>query len=325
MEKEKDVQKLNQKYVDLLKKSFEKYSKISILETDDVNKIDIHYSDKIEKDVLRKSPVVDRRPRVSSSSRPKKKEFHTKITKNGRKIFSSEEDRFLLNFVSENPDFEENKTLKLRSLEGLMNRSTKAIDCRIRNLQKGKNKNQRTHKTFSLTEDKVIIDKAIKHLKKCQVLRETIIKKPRKLAEKLNRNYLAVEQRWSIRIRSWLLQYYNKNLNLEIRPMLADLLSKHFNSVHMIDWKFVSCHTEFAGHTEISLRNQFHSRILRNAAQFLQKPRDQVSLKEIADYTKENIGNQHFKINSNVERRQIECIDYFVKQIKKKNISFQSK
>jgi len=314
------MQKLNQKYINLLKKSYDKFSKLSVLETHNEKINDrAGVEDKLS---LTKPSKVN--PHGTSSCRKKRKEFHTKVLKNGRKIFSAEDDEFLLKFVLQNPEFERNKTLKLRELEGLLNRSAKAIAIHIRNLQKGK-KNNRRNKPFSLAEDEIIINKAIKHLKKCKSLRDVVIEKPRKLAKQLNRNYLAVEQRWSIRIRSWLLQYYNKNLNLEIRPMLADLLSKHFDSVHMIDWKFVSCQSEFSGHTEVSLRNQFHSRTLRFAAQFLQKPRDQVSLKEIADYTKENMGNQHFKIKSNVERRQMECIDYFVKQIKKKNISFQFK
>jgi len=336
-EKKKGKVEVNPKYVALLQKSYQNFSKIDIIESSACRKkedekseldnesnlisysseeklFDIHESengvDKVE--LLRKSTKVNH---LTSSCRLKRKEYHTKITKNGRKIFSDEEDQFLLNFLSNNPDFEKNRTLKLRELEGLLNRSVRSIDCRIRNLQKGK-KTNRKHKTFSLTEDKVIIDKAIKHLYKCHVLRETVIEKPRKLARKLNRNYLAVEQRWSVRIRSWLLQYYNKNLNLEIRPMLAEFLSKHFDSVHSIDWKFVSSQTEFSGHTEESLRNQFHSRILHYTARHLQKPNHELTLKEIAHFTNKVISEKHNKISSSLERRQMECIDYFAKKIK---------
>ena len=85
-------------------------------------------------------------------------------------------------------------------------------------------------------------------------LQNTILPNSKELATRLNRNAWSIEQRWINQIKIWLLQYYKKTLNLEIRPMLANLLANHFQSYEDIDWKFVVTFPEFSGHTEGSLR-----------------------------------------------------------------------
>merc|ERR1712098_276912 len=170
-------------------------------------------------------------------------------------------------------------------------------------------------------EDKVIIDVAIEHLSKCKHLRKTIIEDPRGLGRRLKRNYHSVAHRWSVSIRSWLLQYYNKNLNLEVRPMLADFVNAHFDSVHGIDWKFVASQKEFLGHTEISLSFLFHSGTIKNAARHLNRQHHKVSLEEVAHFAKSVIFEKYNKVKAHVTKRQTECIDYFVKKINDKNIT----
>ena len=102
------------------------------------------------------------------------------------------------------------------------------------------------------------------------------------IAQILKRNERSVYFRWTTQIRAWLLQYYKKSLNLEIRPMLANVLADNFESVDSIDWKIVMSFPEFSGFTESILSFIFSSKILSNASRRLGVKRSDLSLKEIA-------------------------------------------
>ena len=103
-------------------------------------------------------------------------------------------------YLKQNPDFEQNKTAKLKDLMIVMNRTYKSIYHRINTLQRG-TKTTRKNRPFTLTEDKLIIDEALKQLVKTKSLRETMILDPREFCKKFERNFQAVEQRWLITIR----------------------------------------------------------------------------------------------------------------------------
>jgi len=323
-EKKKGKVEVNPKYVALLQKSYENFSKIDVIKSSSCRE-----KLKDEKEELNNESrpisrtVVPPKSKSSPSKTNKtaKGGYHVKTSEFGRRMFSEDEDKFILDYLSQNPNIEKQRTLKVTNLAKLMGRTFKSIDNRIRIIQNGKQV-KRMNRPFSLTEDEVIIDDAIKHLSKCKLLRETIIEDPRELGRRLKRNYLSVGQRWSVSIRSWLLQYYNKNLNLEVRPMLADFVNTHFDSVYSIDWKFVASQKEFLGHTEISLRMLFHSRSLKYAARNMNKHPNQVTLEEVANFAKSDLFEKHNKVKSNLKRRQIECIDYFVKKIHDENITF---
>merc|ERR1711915_702331 len=100
-------------------------------------------------------------------------------------------------------------------------------------------------------------DEAIKHLKHCKSLRETIIQNPIEVSKSLKRNHNTIKERWDTVIKCWLLQFYNRNLNKEIRPMLVDLIYKNFESVLGIDWEFVVSHKEFSGYNIKGLKRLF--------------------------------------------------------------------
>jgi len=329
---------LNPKYVALLKEAYKKYSQMNYVKVAPQNSISFSSPKEcVKKSMVSKfsqenlnSPQIKSIPkqvkptsifdgRKSGKLTEGKRSYYSKAN-NGRKLFSKQEDEFLTKYLKQNPDFEQNKTAKLKDLMIVMNRTYKSIYHRINTLQRG-TKTTRKNRPFTLTEDKLIIDEALKQLVKTKSLRETMILDPREFCKKFERNFQAVEQRWLITIRSWLLQYYNKNLNLEIRPMLSDLLQRNFDSIKSIDWKFVASHEEFSGHTEISLRHVFYSRTLFYTSCHLKKTTYDVTLEEIANYSKMHFLNNNIKILPNVEKRQIDCISYFEEQTRKLGIS----
>ena len=334
----KKNEKLNPKYVALLKNTYEKFSKIdvinssfrkeSLLECMSEIKPLSSSSSKSTKLSSQENKIITKKTQnlstTQSNNDQKMKRYHKFLSRtnvNGRKSYSSEEDEFLLDYLKANPEYDFNKTKVVHKLEKIMKRTPASIKLRIYCLQRGKI-NKKSKKLFSFTEDKMIIDEAIKHLMNCKSLRDTVIQNPHEFSQQLNRNFSAVEQRWSVAIRSWLLQYYNKNLNLEIRPMLADLVCRNFNSVKSIDWEIVAKTSEFSGHTAVSLRHVFYSKTLNNAARFFNKPTNKVILEEINSYAKDQFINKNIKITSELEKRQLSCIEYFENRTKKLKICF---
>jgi len=328
----KQHQKLNPKYVALLRETYKKYSQINYVNLTPPNpNVESSKSSKITAKESKDSdstpenlivkPITKIRPegKKTEENTGVKRSYYSKAN-NGRKLFSKQEDAFLLEYLKKHPDFDQNKTAQLHVLMKIMKRTLKSIYNRIITLQKGI-KTTRRNRQFALMEDKLIIDEAVKHLHKTKSLRETVILDPREFCKKFNRNFQAVEQRWSITLRSWLLQYYNKNLNLEIRPMLSDLLQRNFDSIKSINWNFVASHEVFSGHTEISLRHVFYSKTLFYTSNYLKKPTYDVSLEEIADYSRTHFLNSNIKLAPKVEKRQLDCISYFEEQTKKLGIT----
>ena len=82
------------------------------------------------------------------------------------------------------------------------------------------------------------------------------------LSQDLKRNAQNISRRWECNLKVWLLGYYSKTLNLEVRLMLANLLSEKFETVLSIDWDQVMVYKEFSGHTESSLRKLLHSDLM---------------------------------------------------------------
>merc|ERR1712137_1515581 len=99
-------------------------------------------------------------------------------------------------------------------------------------------------------------------------LEETELDNYRDLAKNLSRGGVSVLARWNTQLQNWLLQYYQKNLNLEIRPMLISVLADNFESIQSIDWDWVKKIPEFSGYTLNSLKRVFNQ-ILHSIAQKL--------------------------------------------------------
>ena len=106
----------------------------------------------------------------------------------------------------------------------------------------------RTFKVFTLEEDMVLIDNAMKGLMAGKLLKDAEITNVSKIADSLKRGHTAVQNRWKVTIRTWLLQYYARTLNLQVKPMLAKVLADNFESLKTVDWNSIMKYREFSGH-----------------------------------------------------------------------------
>ena len=130
-----------------------------------------------------------------------------------------------------------------------------------------------------------------------------------------NRHDQSVHRRWKANIRTWLLQYYAKTLNLEIRPMLSNFIADNFESEGSINWNYVlTAVPEFSGHTITSLRYLFASVIKNHASKKLNTPIEKLSLKQVAAFADENYKQR--KLRKRVEKRQHDLIEYFESLVK---------
>merc|ERR1740123_1434323 len=172
---------------------------------------------------------------------------------------------------------------------------------------------------FSLQEDFFIIDHALKILKQCKSLEETQLDDYNKLSKSLDRHLASVLSRWNI-LQSWLLQFYRKTLNLEIRPMLINVLAEHFESILSIDWDWVKKIPEFSGYTANGLKRLFDTQIFQILTEKFQMERTETTLKQLAEAAKNYKFN---KVNKNVIMRQDKIIAYFEKNIKEEIIEFR--
>jgi len=290
-----------------------------------------HFSDSNEdvKKLLVKDTVISTSSHeMGKKSRTKNKKANVdnkrKKTKNyvntfGKKSYSEEENKFLLNYLKNNSDL--GQTNAAKELEKMMTgRTWISIYEQIRALQSGKSVSvaKRTSKRFSLTEDKLIIDEAIKHLKLCKSVREANIQNVHEFGKFMKRNHASISDRWEAVIKCWLLQYYNKNLNQEIRPMLVDIIRRNYDSVLSIDWEFVSRHKEFSGYTIRGLKQRFVI-IIERAAKSLNKPSYKLSLKEIVHFSEEYF-KKKLRVYTPLEKRKMDCIEYFELKISEEKI-----
>ena len=248
------------------------------------------------------------------------KNFKTRIPK---KTFTADEDKVLFTALqSDSFPKDEVKLRKSKLLKDLMKslkRDRNTVLGRLKKLQVGSSR--RANKPFGLLEDKLIVDEAIGYLDLCRSLKMTFFpnnKKNEEFAISLKRNSESVRGRWNTIIRPWLLQYYNKTLNLEIKPMLANSIADNFESVEKIDWGYLTTFSEFMGHTEDSLRVQFKTTILSYKRKFKETNNSLISLRKLAKYVSGSYKPK--KVSKAIERRQQELIEYFEEQVKIHNI-----
>ena len=322
---------LNLKYVKLLEKTFEKYRDIDVLRTQTKNDCEKEHLEAPESIVVDNEVVVTTKRVVSKNAKKRKiispaergqlKKNYKKRHVETRTVYSQEEDDYLKHFLKTTPDFEKNKSAKIRELKIKMKRTTKSLEHRLAQLQRRKVAPKRSNRPFTLEEDKLIIDAALVNLRKCKSLAETDLANYKELSQTMtNRNAYSLQLRWSIFLRTWLLQYYHKTLNLQIKPMLANILADNFKTVESIDWKYVTTFKEFKGHTEDSLRFYFFSSMIPKTISTLKKERSKVTLKEIAKVVEENF-SKSLHIKKITEQRQMEVIEYFENEVKQQKIT----
>ena len=233
--------------------------------------------------------------------------------------FSADEDKLLMEHLttSKGETSHRGTTLtkeKIKQLAQDLGRVEESICGRLKKLRRGSSSRRIRH--FSLEEDKIIIDNAVKDLLKTKSLQKTRVQNYAELATALTREGQSIRNRWNVNIRTWLLQYYAKTLNLEIRPMLANMVANNYESERSIDWDYVLTFPEFNGHTGDSLRHLFHT-ILINASERLKVPPHDLSLKQVAKFS--DVYKPR-KLPQRVQMRQEQLIEYFENLVKLNNI-----
>ena len=306
------MKKINAKYVALLSEAYEKYKDVEIID----NSISIVSDDKL----LQNIPKVDT---TSPSLKkiihdyPKERKERSKKDKNRKnrkvckiKFFLPEEDEFILKAIRKD-DY------KIVDIAKQLNRGCDSIIWRIKKL-KTTGTSRRRYKNFDLKEDCVLIDSAMKNLRKHNCLENTIIEDQEEIASNLKRDTNSIKFRWEKLLRVWLLRYYKKTLNLEIRPMLANVIAENYETMGDIEWKDLLKYQEFSGHSDSSLRTVFYAHILPGAVKRLNIDKFDLTLKEIAGDAESNYKST--EVSKKVERRQKDIINYFETKIKQYNL-----
>ena len=92
-------------------------------------------------------------------------------------------------------------------------------------------------------------------------------------------------------MKPWILQHYSGTLNLDIRRPLANYLADNFEDINAIDWPLVASNSEFAGHTEGSLRYLFTNSLFSpaNASSKKKYEEEDITLGLIAEFVTLNI------------------------------------
>ena len=298
-------------YVELLRRNMEELRHVKFIDNRGGNEVSESLSSKENGPISR--ATADNK--VKDVNLRKIKTVKIKKTKNKKtfhvRSFLPEEDAILMSTkITDNAE--------LRNLAKSLNRDFRSVQTRIKKLNET-GSSSISNKSFSLEEDFCIIDASIELLKEKRKLADITVNY-QDLGSSLGRNPHSAYNRWEKYLKVWLLGYYTKTLNLDIRIMLANVLADNFQDIDSIDWEYVKTFIEFKGHTVRSLRFTFFDSLLRQAAINLEIDKTELSLQQIAEnakicYSKENAR----KISEPVKIRQMKVIEYFESQAKKFN------
>jgi len=273
--------------------------------------IDIIYSDKTRSDIGLSELKLRKAPKVSEIV---KKNLSSKV--NGRKLkvihslrqYSPEEDKILLMAIKTDGICTKTITKLSKQLE----RTYASIQVRLNKLATGSGK--RKYRMFTLQEDFLIVECAIEDLRNNSSLIEAQLTNLEDLASSMRRLQITLSDRWHNLLKIWILQYYRKNLNLEIRPMLINFLVEHFSNINAIDWNIVAKVPEFSGHTMFSLKKIFYSKILVSLSNHLKMEKTKMTMLDLATAA----SNYSFrKISKDRLSRQSKVIEHFVMLVNK--------
>ena len=206
--------------------------------------------------------------------------------------------------------------MELLVLAKQLDRTPKSIEARIKKLQLT-GTSTRSNKPSTLEEDFIIIDAAVQILLLKKDKLDQLSVNYQDLCKTLVRRPDSIYKRWERDLKVWLLGFYSKTLNLDIRIMLANALADNFKDIDSIDWEYVKTFSEFKGHTVKSLRDKFFGTIFRRGAKHLNIEKTELTLKEIAEDA-----NVAYKENCEIipetkKIRQMKVIEYFESQVKK--------
>ena len=228
--------------------------------------------------------------------------------------FKPEEDEYLKQIIDsgENVSFSE--------LGRRMNRAPCNIIERMKKIKHGEDL-RIFKKAFTLEEDLIIIDSLIQNLLNGKTLRTALSSLydfgDKAIALRPKIQIFCVHQRWNSVLQPWLLSYFEKTLNLEIRPMLSNYLRDNFETRQQIDWDQTLQVKSFSGQTVASLKALFKT-MIGNCRQKQNIKYSEVTLQDIVEYA--NSVFPDIKVYNPTKKRQQAVIEYFEESVKKHNI-----
>ena len=270
-------------------------------------KLGIKLEDKDELKVSIEEKTNDRRS-------SKKAKCRKRVSGTHQRSFKPEEDQVLLDAMEQFGD-----QIDLKQIAKDLQRSSSSIRYRVKKLKTGKS--TKGHRSFTIAEDIVILDAVLKHFNGQSLEMLTLPQSEWiEIGVQIGRAEVSSRERWYTRLRAWILQHYSGTLNLEIRRPLANYLAENFEDRQSIDWSFVNTMSEFAGHTEKSLRYVFYNGILKSTQINLKMQSEDITLEMIAEFANKAFIPDGKKVLGRTLRRQEEIIDYFECYVKSKNI-----
>ena len=306
------VAKAKAKHVNMLNERLEQLRDVDLIDnrSNAVLEISVDAEPKLEKKEKMKATHENLNKKSEIKRLPRKyvRTYVRKWFKSGyvSKAFVENEDEILRRAIREGKDGD------IMTLAKTLNRDYASVRDRIVKLKTGVS--TRVHKSFTLEEDQVILDAALEHFQQVQSIKETNLLNLREISDRLKRNTKSVRYRWENMLKVWLLGYYSKTLNLDVRIMLGNILADNFDSVSTIDWEQVSHYKEFSGHTDRSLRMLFFSNLAASASLNLNVVKSQLTLRQVAEFAEVHYrGDNVMKVPQNVQTRQMQIIEYFEK------------
>ena len=306
------VAKAKAKHVNMLNERLEQLRDVDLIDnrSNAVLEISVDAEPKLEKEEKMKATHENLNKKSEIKRLPRKyvRTYVRKWFKSGyvSKAFVENEDEILRRAIREGKDGD------IMTLAKTLNRDYASVRDRIVKLKTGVS--TRVHKSFTLEEDQVILDAALEHFQQVQSIKETNLLNLREISDRLKRNTKSVRYRWENMLKVWLLGYYSKTLNLDVRIMLGNILADNFDSVSTIDWEQVSHYKEFSGHTDRSLRMLFFSNLAASASLNLNVIKSQLTLRQVAEFAEVHYrGDNVMKVSQNLQTRQMQIIEYFEK------------
>jgi len=307
------MRELNLKYVELLKKTYEKYKDVDYLSLSKKAPEDEeprgqliifdNLEEKIKKSNKRKQTIE--KPKTSDEVKRRR----GKIVLKKPQQFLQHEDDIILQAIKKSDDGKVSAT----ELSKILNRRYASVEARIKKLLLTGDPKLRPKK-FSFEEDKMIIDLVLDKLKKHNKPLEEVVKFPTDiigLAPILKRTHQSIYERWRIVLLNTILSYYRKTLNLDVKSMLIRFVSDNFESQTSIDWDLVLEQPEFVGKTDSHIKKTYYG-LLYKTSKELNINKNDVSLQQLAKH----VLNQELSkpLSEKRRRRQLDMIQYFEKQ-----------
>ena len=232
------------------------------------------------------------------------------------KKFTPQEDRVINAAVEEAGG----GPIDIVSIAKKLNRHRDSVNTRIKTLKRTGGIIKKTN--FSLVEDIILLESLIIPRLATEKLSKIVLQKRHyaDLSMQLGKSDLAVGQRWTTSLQPWLLQHYAGTLNLRVERMLANYILDNHSDFSSIDWLKIATKSEFAGHTEHSLRRVYLAKLCNNSKTKLGLQSKEMTPQHIAHYCDsvygvEAAGLSKARASMKKTRRQSEIISFFEERV----------